>query len=64
MLERMSSRHLTEWNLLFQIKAEEAEDGEDGNERVGIFEPEGRTLLGMGESGDDTEDDGESDDDE
>ncbi len=28
MLERLSSRHLTEWGILFQIHAEEAEGGE------------------------------------
>lgn len=53
MLERLSSRHLTEWNLLFVIKAEEA-DEDPNDETEGLFK-------GMGEN---EADDGQDEDDE
>jgi hypothetical protein len=65
MLERMSSRHLTEWNELFRLKAEEAEDGDDPDDSVGLFESTGMGVhAGDRAAPDDDEDDEDVDDDD
>jgi len=54
MLERMTSRHLAEWGVLFAIKAEEAESDRGGETPDFEVGPDGAIReLGEGEDEDD-----------